>query len=152
MGKACFRRPWCCVNIFRLSTDSISRNWGGIMENSLKGKTGLRRLLNAFGYSASGLCEAFRNEAAFRQELLLAVILIPIAVFSHRSGCEKAILIGAVLLVLIVELLNSAIENLTDRVSLEIHPLAKRAKDLGSAAVLISLLALAVVWGLIFLH
>jgi len=122
------------------------------MENGLKGKTGLRRLLNAFGYSLSGLCEAFRNEAAFRQELLLAVILIPLALFSRRSGCEKAILIGSVMLVIIVELLNSAVENLTDRVSLEIHPLAKRAKDLGSAAVLISLLALAMVWGVIFLH
>ena len=121
-------------------------------ENSLKGKTGLRRLWNAFNYSASGLWEAFRNEAAFRQELLLAVILIPIALFSHRSGSEKALLVGSVMLVLIVELLNSAIENLTDRVSLEIHPLAKRAKDLGSAAVLLSLLALAMVWGLIFLH
>jgi diacylglycerol kinase (ATP) len=123
-----------------------------VMENSLKGKTGLRRVWNAFGYSLSGLGEAFRNEAAFRQELLLAVILIPIALFSRRTGCEKAVLVGTVMLVMIVELLNSAIENLTDRVSLEIHPLAKRAKDLGSAAVLMSLLALAMVWGLIFLH
>ena len=122
------------------------------MKNSLKGKTGLRRLLNAFGYSLSGLCEAYKNEAAFRQELLLAVILIPIALLSNHSGSEKAILVGSVMLVIIVELLNSAVENLTDRVSLEIHPLAKRAKDLGSAAVLISLLALAMVWGLIFLH
>jgi diacylglycerol kinase (ATP) len=122
------------------------------MENGLKGKTGLRRLLNAFGYSLSGLCEAFRNEAAFRQELLLAVILIPLALLSKCSGSEKAILIGSVMLVIIVELLNSAVENLTDRVSLEIHPLAKRAKDLGSAAVLMSLLALAMVWGVIFLH
>jgi len=122
------------------------------MENGLKGKTGLRRLLNAFNYSVSGLCEAFRNEAAFRQELLLAVILIPLALLSRRSGCEKAILVGSVMLVIIVELLNSAVENLTDRVSLEIHPLAKRAKDLGSAAVLISLCALAMVWGVIFLH
>ena len=121
------------------------------MENSLKGKTGFLRIRNAFMYSVSGLCEAFRNEAAFRQELLLAAILIPIALFSKRAGGEKAILIGIVILVLVVELLNSAIENLTDRVSLEIHPLAKRAKDLGSAAVLMSLLALALVWGLIFL-
>lgn len=121
------------------------------MENGLKGKTGLRRVCNAFNYSVSGLCEAVRNEAAFRQEVLLAAILIPVAFFCKRSGSEKAILIGFVMLVLIVELLNSAIENLTDRVSLEIHPLAKRAKDLGSAAVMLSLFALAMVWGLVFL-
>ncbi len=121
------------------------------MENTLKGKTGLRRILNALNYSLSGLCEAFRNEAAFRQELLLAVILIPVALISGKSGGEKALLVGSVMLVIIVELMNSAVENLTDRVSLEIHPLAKRAKDLGSAAVLISLLSLALVWALIFL-
>jgi diacylglycerol kinase (ATP) len=121
------------------------------MGNNLKGKTGLRRILNACNYSLSGLGEAFRHEAAFRQEMLLAALLIPVALFSGRSGCEKALLTGSVMLVLIVELLNSAVENLTDRVSLEIHPLAKRAKDLGSAAVLLSLLSLAIVWGLVFL-
>ena len=121
------------------------------MENKLKGKSGLRRLLNACGYSVSGIGEAFRHEAAFRQELLLAAVLIPLALVSRRPGSDKALLIGSVMLVLIVELLNSAIESLTDRVSLEIHPLAKRAKDLGSAAVLLSLLTMAVVWGLIFL-
>jgi diacylglycerol kinase (ATP) len=120
------------------------------MENGLKGKSGLRRVWNAFGYSLSGLNTALRNEAAFRQEILLAVILIPIALFSECSGSEKALLVGSVMLVLIVELLNSAVENLTDRVSLEIHPLAKRAKDLGSAAVLMSLVTLASIWWLIF--
>lgn len=120
------------------------------MENSLKGKSGLRRILNACGYSVSGLGAAFRHEAAFRQELLLAGVLIPIALFCKRSGSDKALLIGSVMLVLIVELLNSAIENLTDRVSLELHPLAKRTKDLGSAAVLLSLITMVIVWGLIF--
>lgn len=121
------------------------------MDISFKGKSGLRRILNAFGYSLSGLGEAIRNEAAFRQELLLAVVLIPVALIFGRSGSDKALLIGSVMLVLIVELMNSAVESLTDRVSLEIHPLSKKTKDLGSAAVLISLLNLAMVWGLIFL-
>ena len=120
------------------------------MENSLKGKSGLRRIRNACGYSISGLGEAFQHEAAFRQELLLAAVLVPIALLSGRPGSDKALLIGSVMLVLIVELLNSAIESLTDRVSLEIHPLAKRTKDMGSAAVLLSLLTMVLVWGLIF--
>jgi diacylglycerol kinase (ATP) len=121
------------------------------MQNNLKGKSGLRRIINACGYSLSGLGDALRHEAAFRQELLLAVVLIPLALFMKRPGSDKALLIGSVLLVLIVELLNSAVENVTDRVSLEIHPLAKKAKDLGSAAVLLSLLTMAMIWGLILL-
>lgn len=121
------------------------------MGNNLKGKYGLRRLLKACGYSLSGLGEAFHHEAAFRQELLLAVVLIPIALLCRKTGTDKALLIGSVMLVLIVELLNSALESLTDRVSLEIHPLSKRTKDLGSAAVLLSLLTMALTWGLIFL-
>jgi len=121
------------------------------MEHRFKGKTGLSRLVNACGYSVSGFCQAYRHEAAFRQELLLAAVLIPVALFCRPPGSDKALLVGSVMLVIIVELLNSAIENLTDRVSLETHPLAKRAKDLGSAAVLLSLLAIAMVWGLIFL-
>jgi diacylglycerol kinase (ATP) len=121
------------------------------MENSHKGKAGLQRVILACGYSLSGLGAAFRNEAAFRQELLLAAVLIPLALLSKKTGSDKALLIGSVMLVLIVELLNSALESLTDRVSLEIHPLAKNTKDLGSAAVLLSLLTMAAVWGLIFL-
>ncbi|MBT0666010.1 diacylglycerol kinase [Geobacter pelophilus] len=120
------------------------------MENNLKGKSG-RRLLNACGYSVAGIGAAWRHEAAFRQELLMAAVLIPIALFSQKPGSDKALLIGSVMLVLIVELLNSAVESLTDRVSLEIHPLAKRAKDTGSAAVMLSLLTMAIIWGLIFL-
>lgn len=122
------------------------------MENGLKGKSGLRRVINACGYSLAGLGEAIRHEAAFRQEVILAAILIPLALLSNRPSGDKALLIGSVMLVLIVELLNSAIESLTDRVSLEIHPLAKKAKDLGSAAVLVSLFTMAVIWSLIFLQ
>ncbi|KAF7600018.1 MAG: diacylglycerol kinase [Candidatus Dactylopiibacterium carminicum] len=121
------------------------------MESPFKGKTGLARIWNAFNYSRAGLCEAFRHEDAFRQEVLLACVLIPFALLSSRSGAEKALLIACVLLVLIVELLNSAVEAVVDRVSLERHELAKRAKDIGSAAVLITLLNLLAVWLLVFL-
>lgn len=118
----------------------------------MKGKSsGLRRILNACGYSFDGLCVAFRHEAAFRQEVLLAAVLIPVALACRKSGTDKALLVGSVLLVLIVELLNSAIESLTDRVSLEIHPMAKRTKDMASAAVLLSLVFMILTWGLVFL-
>ncbi len=120
------------------------------MNSPFKGKTGLVRIWNAFHYSLAGLREAFRHEDAFRQEVLLAVVLIPLAAFSNCSPFEKAVLIACVLLVLIVELLNSAVEAVVDRVSLERHELAKRAKDIGSAAVLISLINLTVVWALVF--
>jgi diacylglycerol kinase (ATP) len=98
------------------------------------------------------LIAAYRGEDAFRQEVLLAVVLIPVALLSPVSGIAKALLVGSVLLVLIVELLNSAIEAVTDRVSIEDHVLAKQAKDMGSAAVLVSLVLLAAVWGLVFLQ
>lgn len=120
------------------------------MESPFKGKTGLTRIWNAFNYSLAGLRAAYRLEDAFRQEVLLAVVLIPAALLSGRSGHEKALLIACVLLVLIVELLNSAVEAVVDRVSLERHELAKRAKDIGSAAVLLTLLNLAAVWALVF--
>ena len=119
------------------------------MESPYKGKTGLRRLLNAFGYSMAGIKAAYKNEDAFRQEVLMAIVLIPLAIYLGESGLEKAIMIASVLLVIIVELLNSSIEATVDRISLENHNLAKRAKDIGSAAVLISLVNLAVVWGLL---
>jgi diacylglycerol kinase (ATP) len=118
-------------------------------ESPFKGKTGLRRILNAFGYSLAGLSAAYRHEDAFRQEALLALVLIPLALFLPASGLGKALMIGSVLLVLIVELLNSAIEAAVDRVSLENHRLAARAKDIGSAAVLMSLLNVVVVWMLV---
>jgi diacylglycerol kinase (ATP) len=119
------------------------------MESPYKGKTGLRRLLNAFGYSMAGIKAAYKNEDAFRQEVLMAIVLIPLAIYLGETGLEKAIMIASVLLVIIVELLNSSIEATVDRISLENHNLAKRAKDIGSAAVLISLINLAVVWGLL---
>lgn len=118
-------------------------------ESPFKGKTGLRRIWNAFGYSLAGLRAAYRHEDAFRQEAWLALALIPLALFIPASGIGKALMIGSVLLVLIVELLNSAIEAAVDRVSLENHRLAARAKDIGSAAVLMSLLNVVVVWGLV---
>jgi diacylglycerol kinase (ATP) len=120
------------------------------MEQSpFKGKTGVQRLWNAFGYSLHGFSSAFRHEDAFRQEVLLAAVLIPIALLLDASGTGKAMMIGSVLLVLIVELLNSAIEAAVDRISLDHHQLAKRAKDLGSAAVFLSLVNVAVVWALV---
>lgn len=119
------------------------------MESPYKGKTGLRRLLNAIGYSMAGLKAAFQNEDAFRQEVLLAVVLLPLVFFLEQGGTGRALMVGSVLLVLLMELLNSAIEATVDRVSLDHHRLAKRAKDIGSAAVLISLVNLAVVWGLV---
>jgi len=120
------------------------------MESPFKGQTGLTRIWKAFNYSLDGLRAAIRHEDAFRQEILLALVLIPLALFYPHTALEKAALIACVLLVLIVELINSAIEAVVDRVSLERHELAKRAKDIGSAAVLITLINLAAVWGLIF--
>lgn len=122
------------------------------MESPFKGKTGLRRVMNAFFYSMDGLAAAYRNEDAFRQEFWLAVVLIPLALFLEVGNLGKALMIASVLLVLIVELLNSAIEATVDRISLEQHSLAKRAKDIGSAAVLISLVNVAAVWALVLLN
>jgi diacylglycerol kinase (ATP) len=121
------------------------------MESPYKGKTGLRRLCNAFGYSIAGLRAAYKNEDAFRQEVLMAIILIPLALYLETGAVQRALMIASVFFVVIVELLNSSIEATVDRISLENHMLAKRAKDIGSAAVLISLCNLALVWGLILL-
>jgi len=120
-------------------------------DSPFKGKTGLKRLFNACGYSIDGLAAAFRHEAAFRQLLLLAVILIPLAFVIDASRVERAILVASSLATLVIELFNSAIEATVDRISLERHPLAKRAKDLGSAAQLLGLVNLAVMWGLVLL-
>jgi len=114
-----------------------------------KGKTGARRLVNAFFYSCNGLADAFRNESAFRQEVLLAAVLIPLALWLHVAPVERALLIACVLLVLVVELLNTSVEAAIDRIGFERHSLSKRAKDIGSAAVLVSLLLLAAVWGVV---
>lgn len=120
-------------------------------ESPFKGKTGLKRLINAFGYSLDGFRAAFKHEDAFRQEVLLACVMIPLAFYLTPVATDRALMIGSVLLVLIVELLNSAVEAVVDRVSIERHELAKRAKDIGSAAVFIALGNVVVVWGLLLL-
>jgi len=115
-----------------------------------KGKTGWTRIRNALFYSVDGFAAALRNEDAFRQEVLLALVLTPIALSASVSSAGKAMMVASVLLVLVVELLNSGIEAVTDRVSLEDHVLAKQAKDMGSAAVLLSLINVPVVWLIVF--
>lgn len=118
-------------------------------ESPFKGKTGLKRVWNALFYSMDGFRAAFTHEDAFRQEAILAAILIPLALLLPASGIGKALMVGSVLLVLIVELLNSSVEAAVDRISLENHLLAKRAKDIGSAAVFVSLVNVPVVWLLV---
>ena len=125
-------------------------NANNIMQQSPhKGKTGIRRVINACTYSADGLKAAFQYEDAFRQEVFLAVVLIPLAFYLEPTATGRALMIASVLLVLIVELLNSALEAAVDRISLENHPLIKRAKDMGSAAVMIALLNAVVMWFLV---
>lgn len=122
------------------------------MESPFKGKTGIKRLINAFGYSLSGFKVAFAKEDAFRQEVFLSIILVTVAIYISNSSIELVLLIGSTLLVPIIELLNSAIEATVDRVSLDKHPLAKRAKDIGSAAVFLSLVNLAATWLIIIFY
>ena len=107
------------------------------------------RVVKAFGYSIDGLAGAWRTEGAFRQEVLFAVVLIPISCFLSVTMVEHALLIGSVLLVLIVELLNSSMEAAIDRISMDRHPLSKKAKDTGSAAVLLAIVTAMIVWGAI---
>ncbi|HEX4585756.1 MAG TPA: diacylglycerol kinase [Burkholderiaceae bacterium] len=113
---------------------------------TLKGKRGLSRILNAFRYSADGLAAAWRHEDAFRQEMILAAVMVPTALVLPVTLIERILLIAVVILVLIVEILNTAVEAAIDRQSFEINPLAKRAKDLGSAAVMLSLILAGGVW------
>ena len=122
-----------------------------VNESPFKGKTGLQRVWNAFHYSMAGLRAAFVHEDAFRQEALLAALLIPLACWLHVGALGRALMIASVFLVLIVELLNSAIEAVVDRVSLDRHHLSKRAKDIGSAAVLLALINVVVVWACVLL-
>jgi diacylglycerol kinase (ATP) len=119
------------------------------MESPHKGKTGLTRLWNALHYSLAGFKAAYEHEDAFRQEVLMSIVLIPLGIYLGGNGIERALLVFSVLLVIMVELLNSAVEATVDRISLDHHRLAKRAKDIGSAAVLASLITLAAVWGLV---
>ena len=119
------------------------------MTSPYKGRTGLARIWNALLFSLDGLSAAFKHEEAFRHEVLLALVLIPLAIYMPATGAGKALMVASVLLVLIVELLNTGIESVTDRISLEDHVLAKRAKDLGSAAVMLSIINAVVVWMLV---
>lgn len=116
------------------------------MNNPHKGRTGFDRVLRATGYSLSGLSAAYRSESAFRQELWLVVLLFPLAFWLGRTWIEVALLASSLMLVLIVELLNSGIEAAIDRVSFELHDLSKHAKDMASAAVFLSLMLCAGVW------
>ncbi|MBB2486048.1 diacylglycerol kinase [Mitsuaria sp. WAJ17] len=117
------------------------------MSNPHKGRRGLDRIRHAAGYSWAGLKAAYSGESAFRQEVWLCVLAVPLAFWLGQGWVETALLLGSLLLVLIVELLNSGIEAAIDRVGFELHELSKRAKDLASAAVLLSLLLCAGVWG-----
>ena len=113
------------------------------------GATGLTRIINAFGYSIKGIRAALQHESAFRQEAFLFFVLLPIAIWLGRDWLDYILLIGSLLLVLIVELLNSAVEAVVDRISNDYSELAGRAKDMGSAAVFISLANVVFIWALI---
>ena len=122
-----------------------------MIESPYKGETGVRRIVSAARNSIAGLEAAIRHEDAFRQELFLGAILVPAALFLGETGAERALLAGSIFLVLIVELLNSAVEATVDRISFENHRLAKRAKDIGSAAVMLALAMAGAVWLLVLL-
>ncbi len=113
------------------------------------GKTGIARIIDAGGYSWQGLSAAYKHEAAFRQELFLSIIMLPLAIWLGDSGLESAVMIASLFIVLIAEILNSAIEAVVDRFGSELHELSGRAKDMGSAAVFLALVNVAIVWGLV---
>jgi len=117
-----------------------------------KGTTGIKRILNATGYSLAGFKAAFQNEAAFRQIILINIVLIPITFFLEVSPAEQALMIVVCLLAVIVELINSALEAVVDRVSLEHHPLSKNAKDMGSAAQFVAQAIIFFTWLIILLR
>ncbi len=119
------------------------------VENMKPGDTGLTRIIKAFGYSAKGFAACYSNEAAFRQEVAASVILVPLGLWLGGDGVERALLVGSWLLVLVVELINSGIEAVVDRIGPERHELSGRAKDIGSATVLLAISIAALTWGLI---
>jgi diacylglycerol kinase (ATP) len=125
------------------------RDEGPLMERMIESATDIGRIRRAGQYSLSGLRAALRTEAAFRQEMIAAVLLAPLGAWLGRNGIERTLLIGSLVLVLIVELLNSAIESVVDRVGLDRHVLSGRAKDMGSAAVLLVIGLVAMTWGLV---
>jgi diacylglycerol kinase (ATP) len=151
-ARCCARLPLVCSLLSVPSScpecNDLER---AVMESPFKGRSGWLRLWNALQYSRAGLRASWQNEAAFRQEVCLALVLIPLALWWGGSGIERALLVASVVLVLIVELINSALEAVVDRISLEQHPLAGRAKDIGSAAVLLALLNAVLVWALVLL-
>lgn len=118
-------------------------------ESPYKGQTGLRRVLSATRNSLEGFVAAVRHEDAFRQELVMAAVLVPLGFYLGSNGVERALLVASVLFVLVVELLNSAVEATVDRISFDNHRLAKRAKDIGSAAVMLSIATVVVIWLLV---
>jgi len=120
-----------------------------LVENPFKGKKGIVRVIHAFFNSLAGLKDAWRHESAFRQEILIAAVMVPVAFVVDATAVERALLIGSVLLVIIVELLNTSVEVAIDRISLDHHSLSKRAKDIGSAAVFVSLVLCVTVWILV---
>lgn len=122
------------------------------MSNEFKGRSGIDRIIRAAGHSASGLHLAYTSEAAFRQEVWLAALLLPASLWLGEGWVQVTLLAGSVLMVLIVELLNSAVEAAIDRVSYDWHELSKRAKDLGSAAVMLALLLCAGIWMAAVVH
>ena len=122
------------------------------MESPFKSKNGLERIAKALDYSLAGLKAAYKNEAAIRQETWLMLIFLPLAFYVGHTNIERILLVSVTLLVYIVELLNSAIETAVDHTSLEAHPLAGRAKDIGSAAVLIALINFVITWALVFFN
>jgi diacylglycerol kinase (ATP) len=121
------------------------------MESPFKSKNGLERIAKAAGYSIAGLKSAYQHEAAIRQETWLMIALIPLSFYLGNTNIERVLLVGATLLVFIVELLNSAVEAAVDHTSIDHHALAARAKDIGSAAVMVSIMLFVLVWGLVIL-
>ena len=121
------------------------------MESPFKSKNGLERIAKAAGYSIAGLKSAYQHEAAIRQETWLMIALIPLSFYLGYTNIERVLLVGATLLVFIVELLNSAVEAAVDHTSIDHHALAARAKDIGSAAVMVSIMLFVLVWGLVIL-
>jgi diacylglycerol kinase (ATP) len=143
--------PRCTIRAAQKGGLAIHARNSEFQESPHKGKTGLRRVLNATHYSLAGLAAAARHEDAFRQELILVALLAPLALWVGDSAVERALLVGSLFMVLVVELLNSAVEATVDRISFEDHRLAKRAKDIGSAAVMLALANAGAIWVLIIL-
>jgi len=123
-----------------------------IEDNPHKGNKGITRAFRAAINSWNGLIYAYKEESAFRQELALSLILIPLAIYLPVTPIEKILLIASVILVLIIELLNSSVEAAIDRISFEVHDLSKRAKDFGSAAVMLALLLCALTWAIVLIE